>query len=219
MSSETTATETEAKQEEDAPRISYLNLMYDDVFCQYGIACSRLESALNSTEHGSLKTSTDNKSRKDKSKVKQAYEICMSLQLRLNFLEKSIERINKRQPGNNLSPRLFSSTENIDRIIEYASYSKLKVVSDWLVHVLVSLFGVEMPTDSPRMQWIQDITLETCQSLFTTFCVKGSSVSRARVGAMLLRTCGDQAWWGEFLAWVMEQFFSLEHTIMFSQER
>ena len=201
---------------EEATRETYLNLMLDDVFCQYGIACSRLESVLNSVEPGAF--SANDKSRKDEANVKQAYKVCMSLQLRLNFLEKSIQRLNKRQAG---IETLFSlsTTETIDTIIEHASYSKLKVISDWLVHVLVALFGVEAPTDSPRMQWTQDITFETCQSLFTTFCVKGSSVSRARVGAVLLRTCGEQAWWGEFLAWVMERFFSLEQTLMFSQER
>jgi hypothetical protein len=216
--SETAVTEAQPKENEDASREAYLNLMYDDVFCQYGIACSRLESVLNSTEPGTLMSSANDKSRKDETKVKQAYEVCMSLQLRLNFLEQSIQRINRRQSGNQTFPRL-SAGENVDTVIEHASYSKLKVISDWLVHVLVSLFGVEAPTDNSRMQWTQDITFETCQSLFTTFCVKGSSVSRARVGAVLLRTCGEQAWWGEFLAWVMERFFSLEQTLMFSQER
>ena len=202
--------------EEASSREAYLNLMFDDVFCQYGIACSRLESVLDYVEPGAL--SANDKSRKDEGKVKQAYKVCMSLQLRLNFLEKSIQRLRKRQVGTSSFSSL-STAENIDTTIEHASYSKLKVISDWLVHVLVALFGVEAPTDGPRMQWTQDITFETCQSLFTTFCVKGSSVSRARVGAVLLRTCGEQAWWGEFLAWVMERFFNLEQTLMFSQER
>lgn len=208
--------EAQATTGEEATREAYLNLMLDDVFCQYGIACSRLESVLNSVEPGAL--SANEKSSKDEAQVKQAYKVCMSLQLRLNFLEKSIQRLNKRQASDNTLFSL-STAETIDTIIVHASYSKLKVISDWLVHVLVALFGVEAPTDSPRMQWTQDITFETCQSLFTTFCVKGSSVSRARVGAVLLRTCGEQVWWGEFLAWVMERFFSLEQTLMFSQER
>ena len=211
-------TETEAAKQEDASREAYLNLMYDDVFCQYGIACSRLESTLNSIEPGVLMTSKNEKLKKDDTKVKQAYKVCMSLQLRLNFLEQSIKRMNKRHSEDNVFPRL-SNAKNMDTTIEHASYSKLKVISDWLVHVLVSLFGVQSPTEGPRMQWTQEITLETCQTLFTTFCVKGSSVSRARVGAVLLRTCGEQSWWGEFLAWVMERFFSLEQTLMFSQER
>ena len=218
MLSESAVTEAEVKENEDAPREAYLSLMYDDVFCQYGIACSRLESVLNSVEPGMLMSAGNEKSRKDENKVKQAYEVCMSLQLRLNFLEQSIQRLQRRHSGNPAFPSLRAG-ENIDAVIEHASYSKLKVISDWLVHVLISLFGVEAPTESPRMQWTQGITFETCQSLFTTFCVKGSSVSRARVGAVLLRTCGEQAWWGEFLAWVMERFFSLEQTLMFSQER
>ena len=212
--------EGQTKRGEDASREAYLNLMYDDVFCQYGIACSKLESVLNYIEPGSIMSGTNEKSKKEESKVKQAYKVCMGLQLRLNFLERSIQRISKRISGYHTFPKL-TADKNIDVAIEHASYSKLKVVSDWLVHVLVSIFGIEAPSNIPgqRMQWTQDITFETCQSLFTTFCVKGSSVSRARVGAMLLRTCGEQTWWGEFLSWVMERFFSLDQTLMFSQER
>lgn len=210
----------------DGSRENYLNLMYEDIFCQYGVACLRLESLLNSLEPVTPRGSTSpvgGKQLADETKVRQAYTVCMNLQLRLNFLERSIQRI-QRPRASDPEVILSTSVEDLDSIVQNASYSKLKVVSDWLVHVLVSLFGLSPPhADSPSplepVTWFQEITLETCQSLFTTFCVKGTCVSRARVGAMLLRTCGEQPWWGGFLAWVMEEFFSCDQKLMFSRER
>lgn len=225
MSSDVSLAEEKTKECLDASRESYLNLMYEDIFCQYGVACLRLESVLNSLEPDVLKgsaSSSNGKPFSDETKIKQAYTACMNLQLRLNFLEQSIQRM-RRSQAKDPRPLVPVKVDDIESIIEHASYSKLKVISDWLVHVLVSLFGVDQPPSDPsspqQVTWYRDVSLDTCQTLFTTFCVKGTSVSRARVGAMLLRTCGEQSWWGSFLAWVMEEFFSNYQTLMFSRER
>ena len=195
--------------------------MYDDIFCQYGVACLRLETLLDSLEPSvALAPPGNDKPLSGGTSIRQAYTTCMNLQLRLNFLEQSILRLQKRKAKDTHSI-LPGDSDDIDTLIDHASYSKLKAISDWLVHVLVSLFGIDAPADCPSygQSWQYEVTLEMCQSLFTIFCVKGTSVSRARVGALLLRTCGEKPWWGNFLAWVMEQFFGFNQSLVFSRER
>lgn len=215
--SKTGSNEVSAEVGDAAAREMYMNQMYDDLFCEYGIACSRLESLLNSVEPGVF-SSWESGSRSDVAIVNQAYQTCMNLKLRLNFLNRSLLRMTSWRVGScQLNKKNIQ--ESMDTVLSFAPYGKLKVISDSLVHVLVSLFGVEVPIDGAMIKWTHDLTLETCKSLFTTFCVKGSSSSRARVGAVILRTCGEKKWWGEFLAWVMETFFCQEQKLMFSQER
>ena len=73
VSSDLSAEEEKMSESLDGSRENYLNLMYEDIFCQYGVACLRLESLLNSLEPVTPRGSTvGDKQLADETKVRQA---------------------------------------------------------------------------------------------------------------------------------------------------
>lgn len=86
---------------------------------------------------------------------------------------------------------------------------KLRAISESLLDILLSL-----PIDIPY-----SIDRESCQKLFQGLCVTQGPRVQMLTATLLVRACGKQAYWGDFIADTLAQMFSSNYTLQFPQDR
>lgn len=189
-------------QEEPEHRLRMLESLYEEVHCHYSLACGKLETQLNNAD-------------KDDTKLQSTYQQCIDLQLQLNFVYHSITRLQ------------YHRVQSY-RAQNELGYDQMRVLCTCLVETLVSLMAISpdekgflAKTNIPAQPQTlcSSLTRELCEVLFRNLCIRGNPVLRVRVAALLLHTCGNQSWWGNFLAQVLQQFFSSSQHMIFPQER
>lgn len=195
------STTIEALEETFDHRLRVLENMYEEVHCHYSLACSKLESLLDSSN--------------DKSKIQSVYNKCIDLQLQLNFVHQAIKRVQNQQ--------VQTQGSHIE-----AGYDQMRVLCTCLAETLVALAAIS-PEDrgflakatSPTELQIRTSSLprDLCEVLFKNIFIHGNPVLRVRVAALLLHTSSAKPWWGSFLADVLKQFFSSSQQTVFPQER
>jgi len=62
-------------------------------------------------------------------------------------------------------------------------------------------------------------TPQLCEALFQHLCVQGTKKMQLHAGVLLVRLCGTQAWWGEFLGSMLQIYFAAEQQDLFPQDR
>lgn len=92
-------------------------------------------------------------------------------------------------------------------ILEEACTDKLRIISEGLLEVLLSI-------DAPS-----DINLDVCQKLFQGFCISQRSRVQILTATLLDRSCRKQPYWGNFLADTLATMFSSSYTENFPQDR
>ncbi|KAK3718781.1 hypothetical protein QZH41_014030 [Actinostola sp. cb2023] len=181
-------------------RLHMLESLYEEVHCHYSLACGKLESLLENTS--------------DENKLETIYQQCIDLQLQLNFVHHSISRLQAHQPY---------KTQN------EAGYDQMRVLCTCLAETVVGLMAISpdekgflaktnVPVE-PQIINCSLLTWDLCDVLFRNLCIHGNPVLRVRVAALLLHTSGTQPWWGNFLAQVLQQFFSSSQHMVFPKER
>ncbi|KAH3853369.1 hypothetical protein DPMN_095891 [Dreissena polymorpha] len=61
--------------------------------------------------------------------------------------------------------------------------------------------------------------LQVCENVFKNLCFYGTPRLQMLTGMVLVRVCGSQAWFGEFLGNILQQYFNTESGHVFSQDR
>ena len=200
------------------PCMTVLQSFYNDVHCRYSLTCSRLRSLLHAPKSGSSMPPTvgfENISeQEEETKVKKAYQQCIKLQLQLNLTHQAIRRLNSAQG-------VMESLE------EEPSYDHYRVICHCLLDTLLVLTATSLSENNflpkvmsiPQSQpWKEILILPMCRGLFKNLCVNGTPQLRERVSALLLRACGSQPWWGDFLASALKEFFSAKQEASFPRE-
>jgi len=190
--------------EEPDHRLQMLESLYEEVHCHYSLACGKLETQLHNPD-------------KDDTKLQSIYQQCIELQLQLNFVYHSITRLQ------------YHRAQNY-RAQNEQGYDHMRVLCTCLVETLVGLTAIskddkallaktKIPVDPQVISCSLTSTFDLCEILFRNMCIRGNPVLRVRGAALLLHTCGSQPWWGNFLAQVLQNFFSSSQHMVFPQER
>ncbi len=201
--------------------------LHEDIECRYSLASNRLVSLLAAVENPDNNAShTEYYLRKGKkpeedSKIHQAYQDCMELQLQLNLARNAIERLETVLCTRDQIAASEGNAREADMSVtlRQASTDKLRVLCEYLLHTLLSM---SLPTPSiphvPLNVYVM-FTPQLCEALFTHLCVNSTRRTQIHAGALLVRLCGNQAWWGDFLGSVLLQYFSSEEREIFPQDR
>lgn len=111
------------------------------------------------------------------------------------------------------------SQGNLQLVLRQTSVDKLRVLIEFLLDTLLSMTN-SCPT-IPQMPVSLYTTLTpTCaEMLFRNLCIHGTKKMQTHTGVILVRVCGTQSWWGEFLGNILQEFFTAEQLTIFPQDR
>lgn len=189
----------------------------EDIHCRYSLACSQLTSLLQNIEQDftlrglELYLQSNIANVKTTENVKKVYSECLRLQQQLVVVQRTAMRLQASRRGGML-PRSYSLNSHKTQSLQNMSADALAVLCQHLLDTILALSDKYM-TGGITTQ----LTLETSKALFKHICLKGTTELRSKTGSLLMKGGGMQPWWGEFLAWILTDFFS--HPAMFPQER
>ncbi|KAK4884383.1 hypothetical protein RN001_000654 [Aquatica leii] len=194
-------------------QLNVLSMLLEDVNCRYSLACSKLKdllhpfltSGITNASHLSaymniMKESVTNTTNSENSKVFAAYQEAITYQRQLNTVRNVMCRI---ENGLNSSDQATSSTNNV-----------YEACTDKLRCIVESLLDAHLSLDA-----MSPINLDTCHKLFQGLCVSQSSRIQFLAATVLVRSCGRQAYWGNFLAETLKEMYSSSYTSKFPQDR
>ena len=202
----------------------FLNLQ-EDIQCRFSLARSRLLTLLAAANTAEISGSHThihqqrNRHSDEDSRVIQAYNDCMQLQLQWNLAQHAIRRLQ-----NALGIRLDSLTpvvgeDSCDAKLKRACTDKLRVLAE---HLLDTLLGMTLaaPSVGPLPASLHAImSPATSEGLFRHLCIQGTKRMQIHAGMLLVRVCGSQSWWGNFLGSVLQEYFVTEQPVLFPQDR
>lgn len=125
-------------------------------------------------------------------------------QRQLNIVQGVIRRI-ENFTG---SPSTSGDVKSKNSLTESCT-DKLRAISESLLDILLSL-----PADVSYT-----IDRQGCQQLFQGLCVTQGPRVQMLTATLLVRSCGKQAYWGDFIADTLAQMFSSNYTTQFPQDR
>lgn len=198
-----------------AVQLKVLNALFEDVHCRYCLSSSKLQEYLqpflnNETSNMAHMQAFLNKTRDlDESnqgylKIMATYEECIYFQYQLNLIKRVIDRIESIN-----SPRTRKTVVAVPDL----STDKLRVLSECLIEVL--LHCVASYTEDLSTLMNKDI----CNLLFDTIIAIGDTHTQLAMCSLLVRVCGFQSWWGQFIASIFNRLFSVKNTQIFPQDR
>lgn len=196
-------------------QINVLSMLMEDVSCRYSLACSKLKDLLhplltsdipNSVHMASymsiLRDSNDQGVFSSENiKVFSAYQEALMYQRQLNIIQGVIYRTENFRKGN--------KPHQIKKGLNDSCTDKLRSISESLLDVLLSL-----PVDIPST-----IDKQSCQKLFQGLCVSQGPRVQMLTATLLVKCCGKQAYWGDFIADTLSRMFSTNYTLQFPQDR
>ena len=213
----------------------YMSLL-EDIQCRYSLAATRLQSLLTQIElphcnsgHTQYYLKRSKKPTAEDEKIQQAYADCMQLQLQMNIAQKAIERLqraihpavsnNSEEAGTSSQQKTASSSANAE-ILRSSSTDKLRVLCELLLDSLLSTTYSTASIPQLPLSLYNVFTPTLCESLFQHLCVSGGTRKMQLYGGILLvRLCGNHAWWGDFLGNMLNEYFSLQQPLVFPQDR
>ena len=196
--------------------------LQEDIQCRYSLACNRLTSLLaaidiphSNTSHTKYYLKKTKKSDEDL-KIQQAYHDCVQLQLQLNLAQRAIERL---QRALGIHPVQMGSGHSTQTLLKAASTDKLRCLAEELLDTLLSMTysSPTIPQLPPSLY--ASFTPLVAEELFRHVCVAGTRRMQLHAGVLLVRLCGNQAWWGDFLGNVLQDYFASEQPDVFPQDR
>lgn len=211
-------------------QISVLGSLLEDIHCRYALACSRLRELLSPL----LQAETPNAAHMycylqrardmdrqisfnldtSNQKVFSAYQECITFQHQLNVVRSVMAR---------LEAACSSGTDhriqdfNCHQYFVKASTDKLRVLGEGLLDVLLYLGS--MPLYSFSFQEFSCLDRSVCENLFYWLCVGQDTRMQLSSATLLVRLCGSQPWWGQFLAETVANLFSSNNSSVFPQDR
>lgn len=188
----------------------------EDIHCRYNLSCSQLTSLLQTVEQDltlrglELYLQPNLVDKKALENVKKVYVECLRLQQQLVVVQRTVMRLQASRRGG--LPR-SSLNSHKTHSLQHMSADALRVLCQHLLDTILALSGKSLSGGISTQ-----LNLETSKALFKHICLKGTAELRSKVGALLMKGGGLQPWWGEFLAWILTEFFSHSADV-FPQER
>ncbi|XP_068082089.1 baculoviral IAP repeat-containing protein 6 [Anabrus simplex] len=140
---------------------------------------------------------------------------CSGFQRKLNLIHNIVRRL---ETAHRKEPFL-PDVQNIQTSLAQASTDKLRVLTncllDILLHIAYELGPVQMLPVSLYKKFDQGV----CEALFSSLCMREEAYVQLATCVLLVRMCGLQPWWGDFLAGVFSHFYSSQNMIIFPQDR
>lgn len=210
------------KKSNTAIQLKVLNALFEDVHCRYCLSSSKLSEYLqpflnNETSNMSHMQAFLNKNRElDESnqgyaKIYATYEECIYFQYQLNLIKRVIDRI---ELISNPIP-LKIETESVATLCT----DKLRVLSESLIEILLHCIisnGSNAMNDATLTSLMNQ---NVCSLLFETIIISGDTHTQLATCSLLVRLCGAQPWWGDFMASNFNKLFSSKNTQIFPQDR
>ncbi len=204
-------------------QLSTFVALHEDIQCRYNLGCNRLTSLLSAIEspqnnnaHTKYYLRKGRKPEED-AKIQQAYQDCIQLQLQLNLAQSAIERLQKALSIQQIS--LPQVNQNMAVMLKQASTDKLRFLAEFLIDTLLSMSlpSASIPQLPVTMHAV--FTPQMCESLFRYLCINSTRQMQIHAGSLLVRLCGNQNWWGNFLGNILMEYFSCEQQDVFPQDR
>ncbi|XP_054283105.1 baculoviral IAP repeat-containing protein 6 [Macrosteles quadrilineatus] len=195
-------------------QLSVLSALFEDIQCRYSLACSKLQDLLSplltaeianvSHMHHYLRRGSE-LLKPSTSKITTAYQECITYQHQLNSV-RSVMR------------RLGSSSEPPDpnNALTTACTDKLRVLGENLLDLL--LFLVYDAVCMPKSVCGR-LDQSMCEQLFHWLCVGEETRTQLATCTLLVRICGLQPWWGDFLVSTLTNLYSSNQVNIFPQDR
>lgn len=196
--------------------------MLEDIQCRYSLACNRLVTLLSSIDMPQNSSNNQyylKKLRKgeEESKVLQAYQDCVLLQLQWNLAQRAIDRV---QCALGLKMSTLPSSDQAGlTLLKKSSTDKLRVLTELLLDTLLSMTLVSPTIPQIPLALYKTFSPQMCESVFHNLCITGTRKMQIHAGMLLVRICGGQGWWGDFLGNILQEFFSSGQTSVFPQDR
>ena len=211
-----------AEQSQILSQLGMFITLQEDIQCRYSLACHRLESLLaaldipqNNSGHTQYYLRKGKKNDEDP-KILQAYNDCIQLQLQLNLAQRAIERL-QRALGIRVSQ--VPANPNVGNLLRQTSTDKLRVITELLLDSLLSMTNPSTSIPKLPLSLYKMLDPARCEELFRNVCISGTRQMQINAGALLVRVCGTQGWWGDFLGSMLQEFFSAEQHLIFPQDR
>lgn len=113
-----------------------------------------------------------------------------------------------------MSPEVIS----IALIFYQATTDKLRVILENLLDTLLTS-TVGIPAIPQPSTLYTALTPDHAQALFQHLCLHGTQRIQVSAGLLLVRVCGTQPWWGQFLGNMLQEFFHSQYSQIFPQDR
>ncbi|KAG8233771.1 hypothetical protein J437_LFUL003842, partial [Ladona fulva] len=202
-------------------QLAVLSLLFDDIHCRYSLACARLQDLLDpilASEapnvvhmHSYLQMKKDHERGSPPSdetkKVTSAYQECVSFQHQLNLVRSVVRRL--------------ESTLGIypDERPLHTFTDKLRVLAECLLDTLLGLTHEFGPGPKLPAAFYKLFDERLCETLFHCLCVTEDGRMQLATSHLLMKMCGMQPWWGEFLAQTLTKLYSSRQTFIFPMDR
>ena len=178
-----------------------------------------VENPDNNTSHTKYYLRKGKKPEED-AKIHQAYQDCMELQLQLNLARSAIERLESVMCTPEQLVSQFGETDaGMGIMLRQASTDKLRVLCEYLLDTLLSMSLPSPTIPHVPLNVYATFTPQLCEAVFTHLCINSTRRMQIHAGALLVRLCGNQGWWGDFLGNILLQYFSSEEQEIFPQDR
>lgn len=212
----------------DQPQLSsqlsmFLSLL-EDIQCRYSLARTRLEQLLATVELGSgAAVHTQYFLRKQKkpdedNRILQAYNDCLQLQLQQNLAQRAIDRL-QRALGLRTTGPLPETDGNMSVALKQTSTDTLRFLLECLLDMILAMTQPSPSIPQVPVTLYTSLTPLTCETLFKHLCISGSRKIQIAMGMVLVRVCGSQPWWGDFLGNILQEFFNSDYSQVFPQDR
>ena len=222
------ANQTSAQHHVDKTQImsqlgTFLSLQ-EDVHCRYSLASNRLTNLLSSVGVGhmgpwtqcTIRSKAKRSSSEHDNGILQAYHDCVQLQLQLNLAQQAVGRL---QRALDINPSALPADCSVSVFIQQATTDKLGVLSEMLLDTILTMTYPTPTIPQLPASFHKLFTVQTCRSMFGHLCVHGTRRMQLHMGVLLVRLCGNQAWWGRFLGSMLHEYFTFQHVHVFPQDR
>uniref|UniRef100_A0A2C9JJC5 Dual E2 ubiquitin-conjugating enzyme/E3 ubiquitin-protein ligase BIRC6 n=1 Tax=Biomphalaria glabrata TaxID=6526 RepID=A0A2C9JJC5_BIOGL len=194
----------------------FLSLL-EDLQCRFNLAKTRLESllsAVGSSQFASshveyyLKRNNSGKLGEEDYPILQAYNECLQLQLQLNLAQRAIRRL---QTSLAISVETLDESASTATLLAQATTDKLRVILENLLNTLLTSTVANPAIPHPPTTLYSALSPDQAQTLFQTLCINGTQRIQVSAGLLLVRVCGTQPWWGQFLGNMLQEFFHAQY--------
>ncbi|XP_069689782.1 baculoviral IAP repeat-containing protein 6 isoform X2 [Periplaneta americana] len=209
-------------------QLTVLSALFEDIHCRYSLACAKLHEFLTpllTSEipnvvhmHHYLQKGRDIEKyypSPEGQKILSAYQECVTFQHQLNLVRNVMRRLESAQGKVHSLPDLTDT----QRMLSEACTDKLRVLGEGLLDILLYLVYEIGPVPRLPASLYQTFDQNVCEHLFHCLCVKEDTHIQLSACTLLVRMCGLQPWWGDFLANTLTRLYSSQNTSIFPQDR
>ncbi|KAJ9600171.1 hypothetical protein L9F63_009505, partial [Diploptera punctata] len=140
---------------------------------------------------------------------------CVTFQHQLNLVRNVMRRLESAQGKIHSLPEIKDS----QKMLSEACTDKLRVLGESLLDLLLFLVYEIGPVPRLPVALYQIFDQKACEQLFYCLCVKEDTRMQLSACTLLVRMCGLQPWWGDFLANTITRLYSSQNTSIFPQDR